>query len=316
VTVRVMTWNIKNGGIDRGRGNRLSAIAAVVNRELPDILAMQELRDFDRGDERRMHEFADGVGMTAHLAGSAFGQPVAVLVRPPLRMTGTKAVRFRLHHAAAVAHVPTDLGPLTVVSTHLNPFSPYRRMREARWLAARYSAKKRPVLLAGDLNGLAPGRSHAAALAGLDVRYRRRHLAPDGSVDTRAVESLLAAGFIDLWDAANDDSTVPTTAGDDSTFPTTVDDSTVPTTARDDSTFPATAGGDSTVPTTARDDSTVPTTAGGGEEFAGMRLDYVLASASVADRARSARVIRGGETEYASDHYPVAVDLDLTGTAV
>jgi exodeoxyribonuclease-3 len=269
VTVRVMTWNIKTGGVDRGRDSRLPAITAVVNRELPDILAMQELRDFDRSDGRRMREFADGVGMTAHLAVSVFGQPVAVLVRPPLRITGSRSVRFRLHHAAAVAHVPTDLGQLTVVSTHLNPFSPYRRMREARWMAARYAAKKRPVLLAGDLNGLAPGRNHAAALARIDARYRRRHLGADGGVDTRAVESLLDAGLVDLWEKAGEG-----------------------------------------------DDATVPTSAGGGEEFAGMRLDYVLASAPVADRAHSARVIRGGEAEYASDHYPVAVDLELTGTAV
>jgi exodeoxyribonuclease III len=268
VTVRVMTWNIKTGGVDKGLGSRLAPIAAVVNRELPDILAMQELRDFDRGDNRRMREFAESVGMTAHLASSTFGQPVAVLVRPPLRITGTKAVRFRLHHAAAVAQVPTDLGQLTVVSTHLNPFSPYRRMREALWLAARHSAKKRPVLLAGDLNGLDPGTDHAAEIARLDSRYQRRHLAPDGSVDTRAVQALLDAGFTDLW----------TKAGE---------------------------GAGATAPTSA-----------GGPEFSGMRLDYVLASGQVASRAHAARVIRGGEAEYASDHYPVAVDLDLTGTAV
>jgi exodeoxyribonuclease-3 len=267
--MRVMTWNIKTGGVDRGRRNRLPAIAALVNRELPDILALQELRDFDSGDDRRMREVADAVGMTAHLAGSVFGQPVAVLVRPPLRLTGTKAVRFRLHHAAAVAHVPTDLGQMTVVSTHLNPFSPYRRMREARWMAARYASRKRPVLLAGDLNGLAPDADHTAALALLDPRYRRRHLATDGGTDTRAVEALLDAGFTDLWSKAGDG-----------------------------------------------DGATAPTTAGGGEEFAGMRLDYVLASAPVAARARGARVVRGREAEYASDHYPVTVDLDLTGTAV
>ena len=92
--------------------------------------------------------------MTAHLAPSVFGQPVAVLARPPLRLTRARAVRWRLHHAAASAVVATDAGPITVVSTHLNPFSPYRRMREARWLAARHASKRKLVLLAGDLNSL------------------------------------------------------------------------------------------------------------------------------------------------------------------
>jgi len=57
----------------------------------------------------------------------------------------------------------------------------------------------------------------------------------------------------------------------------------------------------------------VPTTAGGGGEFseAGMRLDYVLTTDSIAAAATRARVIRGDEAEYASDHYPLAVELDL-----
>jgi exodeoxyribonuclease III len=269
VTLRIMTWNIKTGGVDRGRGDRRAALAAVVNRELPDVLALQELRDFDRDDGRRMGEFADAVGMIAHLSRSAFGQPVAVLVRPPLRITGGRTVRWRLHHAAAEATVPTNAGQLTVVSTHLNPYSPYRRMREARWLAARYGSAKRPVVLAGDLNALDPGTDHAGELARLDTLYRRRHLAADGSVDTRALAALFDGGFADLWAIAGE--------------------------------------GDGT---------TAPTKAGGGQEFSGMRLDYVLASAPVAGRVRAARVVRGGETEHASDHYPVAVDLDLTGTAV
>jgi exodeoxyribonuclease-3 len=269
VTLRLMTWNIKTGGVDRGRGDRRAAIAAVVNRELPDILALQELRDFDRSDGRRMGEFADAVGMTAHLSRSALGQPVAVLVRPPLRITAGKTVRWRLHHAAAEATVPTDAGQLTVVSTHLHPFSPYRRMREARWLGARYGSAKRPVVLAGDLNALDPGTDHAAELARLDQRYRSRHLADDGGADTRALAALLECGFADLWAVAGDG-----------------------------------------------DGRTAPTTAGGGPEFSGMRLDYVLATAPVAGRVRTARVIRGGEAEFASDHYPVAVDFDLIGTAV
>ena len=264
MTLRFMTWNIKTGGVDRGRGDRLAAIASVLDRERPDVLALQELRAFDRHDGRRMDEFAEEVGMTAHLARSVFGQPVAVLVRRPLRIASRSAVRWRLHHAAAVAMVPTDAGPLTVVSTHLNPFSPYRRMREARWLAARYGSASRLVVLAGDLNALDPGTDHAGELARLASGYRHRHLGADGTADTRAIAAFVAGGFSDLWPAAGQG-----------------------------------------------DGRTAPTTAGGGAEFSGMRLDYVLASPPAATTARNARVIRGGDTEHASDHYPLAVDLTL-----
>jgi exodeoxyribonuclease III len=257
--MKFMTWNIKTGG-----GTRLSAIVTVIKREQPDLLALQELRDFQRDDGRRMQDVADALGMTAHLAPSAFGQPVAILARPPFSLSRTKAIRWQLHHAAAVATVGTGRGPLTVVSTHLNPFSPYRRLREARWLSARYASRKKLVVLAGDLNSLAPDMDHTSSLAALPRLYRRRHEAPDGTADTRAMAAFGEAGFIDLWPAAG-----------------------------------------------SGDGRTAPTTQGGGAEFSGMRLDYLLGSGPVAARAREMRVIRGGETEFASDHYPVTATLDL-----
>jgi exodeoxyribonuclease-3 len=254
--MRLVTWNIRNGG-----GDRRDAILEVLRRERPDVLALQELR----GHDRQMAGVADALGMVPHLAPSVFGQPVAVLVRPPLRRTGQSTVTWRLHHAAAAVTVGTPAGPLTVVSTHLNPIAPYRRMREAIWLGARFGSRRRMVLLAGDLNGLDPHGDHAAALASLDPRYRRRHLAPDGTVDTRAVAAFERAGLRDLWPA----------------------------------------GG-------VGDGRTVPTTGCGGAEFGAMRLDYLLGTPAVAGRVRELRVLRGDETEHASDHYPVRAELDFT----
>ena len=259
MTVRFLTWNVKTGG----SGGRLDAMVTLLRRERPDILALQELRGFPG---RRMREVAGALGMTPFLAPSVFGQPVAVLVRPPLRIVGWSAVRWRLHHAAAAVRVPTTAGQLTVVSTHLNPFSPYRRLREARFLAARHRPAKGPVLLAGDLNALDPGTDHTARLAALSAPYARRHRAADGTADTRAIAAFQDAGFVDLWPVTGEGSGL-----------------------------------------------TVPTTEGGGHEFAatGMRLDYLMASRPVAARAAHARVLRGAEAEYASDHYPLLVDLDL-----
>jgi exodeoxyribonuclease-3 len=281
VTLRFMTWNVKTGG----SGGRLGALVSLIERERPDILALQELRDFPKHGGRRMREVADAVGMTPFLAPSVFGQAVAVLVRPPLRIISWSAVRWRLHHAAAIVVVPTAAGQLTVVSTHLNPISPHRRMREARWLAARHRPAKGPVLLAGDLNSLDPGPDHRDRLARLPERYARRHLGPDGTPDTRAIAAFTGEGFIDLW-AASAASAVGGRAGDRSAAE-------------------AEPGGG--------DGFTVPTTQGGGPEFsdAGMRLDYLMAAPSIAALAGRPRVVRGGEAEFASDHYPLAVELDL-----
>jgi len=264
MTMRVMTWNIKTGGYDRF-GDRLAAIIDVVERERPDVLALQELRNFGVRGGRRLHALAGAVGMTPHLARSALGQPVAVLVRPPLEITRRVAVTWRLHHAAAAVTVaPTQAGPLTVVSAHLNPFSPPRRRREAVWLAARFGRRRGPVLIAGDLNGLDPGTDHTETLARLPGIHHRRHVDAAGVVDTRAVDAFGRAGLVDLWKATGSGPGL-----------------------------------------------TVPTTKGGGKEFSRMRLDYVFAGPALAGRVLSMRAVRGDETEYASDHYPVLVDLDL-----
>jgi len=178
--MKVMTWNVLVGG-----GGRRSAITSVIERERPDVLCLQELRGWTRPAVP---------GMTAHVSRSVFGQPVAVLARSPLRMTRTRTVWWRLHHAAAIARI----GELTVVSTHLNPFSAYRRYREARWLAARFGSRRRMVLIAGDLNSLDPATDHTVRVDRLAPRYRLRHLGPAGRPDTRAIAAFLAAGFADL----------------------------------------------------------------------------------------------------------------------
>ncbi len=194
--MKIMTWNLRNGG-----GDRLPAIAAVIARERPDVLTVQELRGFPRA------AFGRSAGMTGYVAPSVFGQAVGVFVRPPLTITGRSAVRWRLHHAAAAVTLRTDGGSLTVVSTHLNPYAPERRRREAVWLAARY-ARRGPVVLAGDLNSLSVDGPVPAA-------YRRRHLRPDGTVDTRAMAAFAAGGLADAWPEAGegDGQTVPTGLG-------------------------------------------------------------------------------------------------------
>ncbi|MCZ7438881.1 endonuclease/exonuclease/phosphatase family protein [Micromonospora sp. WMMC241] len=261
--LRLMTWNIRTGGRDRDGTDRRDRIASVVTAHRPDVLALQELRGLDR----TLGGLAQRLGMTPYLARSWFGQSVAVLVRPPLRVLRAGPVRRPFHHAAARVRVATPAGPLTVFSTHLNPYSGGRRRIEAGWLA---TAVRRTggelAVLAGDLNTLEPAVDHADRLAGLAPAYRRRHLRRDGrTVDTRAVARLLDGGLVDVW---------------------------------------ARAGGDGP------GGLTVPT-GHGGAEFAGMRLDYLLATPALAERVRAVRVVRDGDAETASDHYPVLAELDV-----
>lgn len=187
--------------------------------------------------------------MEAHLAPSVFGQAVAVLVRPPLRITGRESVTWRLHHAAAAVTV----AGLTIVSTHLNANSGYRRMREATWLAHRYGRRGGPVLISGDMN----------ALSGFALTPPSGRFSIGSRSDPRAVAAFERVGLVDLWKVAGEGSGL-----------------------------------------------TVPTGRGVGDAFDPMRLDYVFGSAAVVPRVRGVRVLRSSEIEYASDHYPVVVELE------
>ncbi|GAA0728638.1 endonuclease/exonuclease/phosphatase family protein [Dactylosporangium roseum] len=181
-----MTYNIRNGG--RGR---LDAVARVVAEVSPDILAVQELR----GEP----DLGALTGMRAHVARSAGGQPVGLFFARHLRVLAAGVVPRPFFHAAAWARVATPGGPLTVVTAHLFPLWGRVRRTEARWLAGVVKDRKDAVLL-GDLNALDPYSDHAARLATLSRRYRRRHEHRCGrGVDTRAMALLARRGLVDVF---------------------------------------------------------------------------------------------------------------------
>jgi exodeoxyribonuclease III len=214
--MRVLTYNIRNGG----QPDRLDRILDVVTAQRPDILGLQELRGFDRDLGRRMRDVAAATGMAAFLGRSRFGQPVAVLVRESAQVLGSGRIRRPFHHAAMSVTVATDHGPLTAISTHLDPYQGWKRRLEARWIAARVNAD-RLVLVMGDLNTLDPWTDHTGRLRDLAPEFRSRHLRR-GRVDSRAVQVLVDAGLVDLYQQAADpaglDYTAPTRDGGGTEF--------------------------------------------------------------------------------------------------
>jgi exodeoxyribonuclease-3 len=196
--VRLMTYNIKTGGSDRGDSRRLDAVLRVVASVGPDLLALQELRGFTHASLRA--RIGEPLGMRGVLACSWTGQPVALLVRPAWSVLAAGPVRRPFRHAAARVVVDTSVGPLTVVGGHLDPYRGRRRAVEAGWLlSALHGAAL--GLVCGDLNTLDPWSDHTARLDRLDPVCRRRHLRGP-AIDTRAVQRLAAAGLVDLFRAA------------------------------------------------------------------------------------------------------------------
>lgn len=154
--MRVLVWNVH--GFRAG----VEGVAEVAVGLEPDIALITEC-----STARRLHRFADAMGMSAHhgsLPPLLRRARDAVLIREPLRVETFESHQFhgsaRWHpRGVAVARLS---GALTVVVTHLG-LSGEERKRHAVELVALLGDDTR-LILGGDLNEL-PGRGATGMLS-------------------------------------------------------------------------------------------------------------------------------------------------------
>ena len=275
--MRVLSWNILNGGADGGDVRRWQVQAGLIRELEPDVLLLQEARGFSADGGARLFAAEADLGMRGLLAVAPHtGQHTAVFLRPPLRPVRFEPDPVHFHHALALAsvEVPGLAAPIQLASMHLSPLSPALRAGEVGWLAA-LAAPGALSLLAGDANSLAPGDPEPDDWPDLPAFQRVRYLTqpgPDGAgssqrpaADRSAVGFLHAAGLVDA------------------------------------------AAGDTGVDAT----PTVPTRGYPQAEFVAFRSDHVLLSPALAPARTSYRVVQDERAHATSDHLPVLVELDL-----
>lgn len=185
-TFRVMTFNLAHGGGVAGMQAGLSvevyqanidAVAIVVRREQPDLLAIQEADapsvwtgSFDHvrrlADKAGLPEVFHGVHFDMGLGGFRIAYGTALLSRRPLR--GTASYRSnvaQLHTKGFVtAEVAFDGQPLIVASIHLDSGSRSVRAREVEQIIAVLRKADRPIILMGDLNSRWGRKDDAVAI--------------------------------------------------------------------------------------------------------------------------------------------------------
>jgi exodeoxyribonuclease III len=222
--MKVMTYNILNGGQDDLDYGRLESVLEVVRAEAPDVLVVQELNHAELFGHRVLHRLENETGLRGFLAAAKTGYHVGVFVPKRCEVRKTEADSDHFHHAAIEVVVETSDGPLTIVGTHLCPFGGEVRVLEAQYLTRFASSSGRKVLLMGDLNSLSPSTEHAELVKQLPAVQRARHVVPgtEYEVDTRAIATLAGAGFVDLWQRFHDGEqayTIPTASHARKVFP-------------------------------------------------------------------------------------------------
>lgn len=280
--MRIVSWNILNGGADPASGRaRWRGQAELLAELAPDVLLLQEARGFDADGAAGLFQAEADLGMRGLLGLAPHtGQHTAVFLRAGLRPVRWEVDVVHFHHALTQVQVlvPGLAEPLQVASMHLSPLSPALRAAEVGWLAG-LAAPGVLAVLGGDANSLAPGDPEPADWPALPAHQRVRYLdlaAGSPRADRSAVAFLHAAGLVDAaYTAADAD---------------------------------AATGAGGTVDAT----GTVPTRGYPDAEFVAFRSDHLLLSPALAAARTGYQVVQDQRAHASSDHLPVLVDLDLS----
>jgi exodeoxyribonuclease-3 len=211
--MRVLSYNTLFGGWDGNEDRRFQLQAEIVTGPKPDVLLVQEAKQFESGGGQRLYQVEAAFQMRAFLAVAPHtGQNTAIFVREGIRPVSFEADAVHFHHAAAFGafRVPGVEQPVTFISAHLCPFGPEVRLREASYLV-NHAAPDRFTLLAGDFNSVSPFDPEPA-LSELPGHFRARYASADGkTADRRVLQLLYHAGFEDIAHRFNrhTDPTVP-----------------------------------------------------------------------------------------------------------
>jgi endonuclease/exonuclease/phosphatase family metal-dependent hydrolase len=191
--MRCMTYNVLDGG-----GERTELLLQVIASAAPDVLALQECNRFEVDGGALLRRFEAALGMRGFLAPSASGYHTALFARPALRWLAEHAQSEGMARAAAIATLELSGFRFAAVSLHLDPMSPAARVSEAQRVLAALPAGT-PALIMGDLNALSASDLSRMQPSTWPERHRLRHGVDEHDViDTRALDTLLAAGFVDL----------------------------------------------------------------------------------------------------------------------
>lgn len=161
----------------------------------PDVLGLCECRGFRDDDCARFRLFARALGMVGHLNEASSGNHVAILWKTSLSPLIQDSWSILSYNGCARIVLPcASLGTVSVIMTHLHPYSSLTRRSEIQTILGK-SRSSDEALILGDLNCLDPGAvSDLSPSAPLHLRTRL--LDDRGVPDSGPIDLLLQAEFV------------------------------------------------------------------------------------------------------------------------
>jgi len=197
--MRVMSYNTLFGGYDRDDSTRFDLQVDAILSADPDILLVQEWKEFLSDGGRRLFDAERKLKRRALIAAApGTGQNTAILVKSDTVIHSFEVDNIHFHHAAAIAtfQIPGLQTALTAVSVHLCPNGPDVRMREASYLAG-IAGGNPNVVIGGDFNSISP-HDPEPALGELPPHHSVRYADEQGKAHRLTLSRLEQAGLVDL----------------------------------------------------------------------------------------------------------------------
>jgi exodeoxyribonuclease-3 len=194
VSLRLLTYNIQRGGVDR-----VDRIARVINACQPDIVLLQEASDLEI-----IRDLASRTGMVG--SGSFARQSLGYLSREPVDVSWHRP-RVSRH---AFIELATRDGETRVFGVHLSAvhssWTEWRRVHELRALLESIERHQHGFhVLAGDFNTLAP--NEPLQVSRLPLRLRSLVWLGGGRIRWRTIQTVLDAGYTDAYRQVHPDAT-------------------------------------------------------------------------------------------------------------
>ncbi|SRR6266496_2257368 len=193
MSLRLMTYNILKGGIDREK-----YIQEVIQTANPDVVVLQEVTDVNI-----LRSIAQSIQMQWFVGKGNQKTKVALLSRLPVLNFKSRHPRFPIWHNVIEAQVQVQPDrSFFLIGVHLIPHL-WLGFEIWRYLEIKYTLNLckpflgRSLLIAGDFNAIAPGDEVMVKLSTVSIKAMLFLQA--NRVFQFAIRSLLSAGFMDSF---------------------------------------------------------------------------------------------------------------------
>ncbi|MDO8657957.1 MAG: hypothetical protein Q7K55_04405 [Candidatus Levybacteria bacterium] len=205
-----MTYNILDGAKDR-----LELVINAVKRESPDYLTINEANTFAENDNKILKYVAQKTGLSNFniaLSGE-YNYHVAVFSKYPFKEVHKLQPLMR---ACLVALVDTELGPISIASLHLTPYSEDLRHPEID-IILNFQKNYNNRILMGDMNSLSKYDNYNPDIIKNFNEKQLKKFTTNGKFRFDAIEKIMSTGYFDTaWQLGkNKENTVPTPVNKD-----------------------------------------------------------------------------------------------------